>query len=428
MAFIRDPRYGTFYTGHPSGHPLRFPGLVPNYADAYVNPHTTPYYPAPIDPRFFSRPDFAHLAGAFAFDPSASGIADHSVPQNGKHVLVTGGAGYIGSHTVLELVEAGFGVVVIDNLCNASEESLRRVGELTGKPEAVKFFNVDVCDLASLEAALARCPPFYACIHFAALKAVGESTKKPLLYYQNNVAGTLALLEALDKHGCRTLVFSSSATVYGSAPIPYTESSQVGVGITNAYGRTKYMIEEILRDMSALKENEWKIILLRYFNPVGAHPSGQIGEDPSGIPNNLMPYISQVCVGRREHLTVFGKDYKTVDGTGMRDYIHVVDLAKGHVAALSKVETPGAFCEVFNLGSGEATSVLQLVHAMEKVCGKQIPVVFGERRAGDLPAFWANSDKAFKELGWKTHKTVNDMCADTWRWQSNNPQGYGNKK
>jgi UDP-glucose 4-epimerase len=249
------------------------------------------------------------------------------------------------------------------------------------------------------------------------------TTKIPVRYYQNNVTGTLVLLEAMEKHGCRNIVFSSSATVYGSAPTPYTESSQAGVGVSNPYGRTKYMIEEILKDQAAL-DAEWKVVLLRYFNPVGAHPSGRIGEDPSGIPNNLMPYISQVCVGRRDHLTVYGNDYDTPDGTGMRDYIHVVDLAKGHVAALSRFDNKGKFAEVYNLGSGEATSVLQLVNAMEKACGKKIPVEIGARRAGDLPAFWANPAKALAELGWKTEKTVDDMCADTWRWQSNNPNGY----
>lgn len=267
-------------------------------------------------------------------------------------------------------------------------------------------------------------PRFHSVIHFAALKAVGESTKIPVRYYQNNVTGTLVLLEVMAKYECRSIVFSSSATVYGSAPIPYTESSQVGVGITSPYGRTKYMIEEILKDMAQLKDESWKVVLLRYFNPVGAHPSGCIGEDPSGIPNNLMPYISQVCVGRRDHLTIFGDDYDTPDGTGLRDYIHVVDLAKGHVAALASFKADGSFAEIYNLGSGQGTSVKQLVGAMEKACGKPIPTKIGERRAGDLPAFWANPDKALAQLGWKTEKTVDDMCADTWRWQSENPKGY----
>jgi len=344
--------------------------------------------------------------------------------ENGMHILVTGGAGYIGSHTVLELVNAGYGVTVVDNMCNSSEESIRRVGELTGKPEAVRLFQADICDPAAIEAVFAQSPKFHSVIHFAALKAVGESTKIPMKYYQNNINGTLVLLEAMDKHGCRSIVFSSSATVYGDAPIPYTEDSQVGIGIGSPYGRTKYMIEEILRDMGKVQDTPWKIVLLRYFNPIGAHPSGRIGEDPNGIPNNLMPFITQVCVGRREKLTIFGDDYKTPDGTALRDYIHVVDLAKGHVAALVPFNEEGNFTKVYNLGSGKGTSVLEMVAGMEEACGKSIPVEKGPRRDGDLPAFWANPAKALAELGWKTEKTVEDMCNDSWRWQSNNPNGY----
>jgi len=322
------------------------------------------------------------------------------------------------------LVDAGHSVTVVDNLVNADSESLKRVGELTGKPMWIKFHNTDIGDREQLEQVFQNIPPVDGVIHFAALKAVGESTKQPLRYYENNIAGTLTLLDVMGRYGCRSIIFSSSATVYGTAPIPYTEDSQIGVGIGSPYGRTKFMIEEILRDMAVLQDEEWKVVMLRYFNPVGAHPSGRIGEDPSGIPNNLMPYISQVCVGRRDHLTVFGGDYDTPDGTCLRDYIHVVDLAKGHVAALAKLSSPGGFAEVYNLGSGQGTSVLELVKAMEKACGKPIPVQMGARRDGDLPAFWANPSKAKTELGWQTEKSVDDMCVDTWNWQSNNPNGY----
>lgn len=351
----------------------------------------------------------------------------NSIPQapNGKHVIVTGGAGYIGSHTVVELVTLGFGVTVIDNLSNSNHESLRRVGELTGKPECIAFHNADVCDPAQLAAVAALGIKWDACIHFAALKAVGESTKIPIAYYKNNIYGTLCLLEMLESVGCTTIIFSSSATTYGSAPTPYTESSQTGVGVGSPYGRTKVFNEEILKDLVARPDSPWKVVLLRYFNPVGAHPSGRIGEDPSGIPNNLMPYIAQVCVGRRDHLTVFGSDYETADGTCERDYIHVVDLAKGHVSALSKhLEQEGSFVEVYNLGSGKPVSVLAMVKAMETACGAPIKVEMGPRRDGDLPAFWADTTKADTELGWKTALSLDDICRDSWNWQSNNPTGY----
>eukprot|EP00658_Telonema_sp_P-2_P010353 TRINITY_DN13905_c0_g1_i1.p1 TRINITY_DN13905_c0_g1~~TRINITY_DN13905_c0_g1_i1.p1 ORF type:complete len:356 (-),score=78.04 TRINITY_DN13905_c0_g1_i1:491-1558(-) len=353
-----------------------------------------------------------------------------SVPSapNGKHILVTGGTGYIGSHTVLELVNQGFGVTVIDNLSNSSDESLRRVGELTGKPESIAFHKVDVCRPEELNGLLELGVQWDACIHFAALKAVGESVGKPVEYYKNNIYGTLCLIEMLEANGCCMLIFSSSATTYGSAPTPYTEDSQTGVGVGSPYGRTKVFNEEILKDLVHKKESKWKIVLLRYFNPVGAHPSGRIGEDPTGIPNNLMPYISQVCVGKREHLTVFGGDYETKDGTCERDYIHVVDLAQGHVAALEKhLSDEGPSVEVYNLGSGEPVSVLSLVKAMQTAVGKEIKVVMGDRRAGDLPAFYANTSKAEEVLGWKTKLSIEDICRDSWNWQSNNPNGYNDE-
>jgi len=353
--------------------------------------------------------------------------AMNTIPKapNDKHVIVTGGAGYIGSHTVLELVSLGFGVTVIDNLNNSNVESLRRVGELTGKPDQIAFHNVDVCDPAALARVAALGIKWNACIHFAAHKAVGESTKKPIEYYKNNINGTLCLLEMLESVGCTTIIFSSSATTYGSAPTPYTESSQTGVGVGSPYGRTKVFNEEILKDMVARPDSPWKVVLLRYFNPVGAHPSGRIGEDPSGIPNNLMPYIAQVCVGRRDHLTIFGKDYATTDGTCERDYIHVVDLAKGHVAAVNKhLNEQASAVHVYNLGSGQPVSVLAMVKAMEKACGKEVKYEWGDRREGDLAAFWADTTKAEKELGWKTKLSLDDICRDSWKWQSENPQGY----
>ena len=345
-------------------------------------------------------------------------------------VLVSGGAGFIGSHTCVELIEAGYGVVVVDSLVNASEEAINRVKEITGKPDMVKLYKVDLCNMQALDNVFAQCGKIEAVIHFAGLKAVGESVAKPLDYFENNLGGTFNLLRCMDKYECRRLVFSSSATVYGSAPIPYTETSQVGIGITNPYGRTKFMIEEILRDLHASPSGkDWSLVILRYFNPVGAHPSGKIGEDPEGIPNNLMPYISQVAVGTRECLTVFGgpgnEPYDTPDGTCRRDFIHVVDLAHGHVAAIKRMSDVGlGQCDVYNLGSGNPVSVLELVKAMEKATGKPLAYKIGPRRAGDLPAFWANPDKAAAELNWKTSKTVDEMCADTWSWQSQNPRGF----
>jgi UDP-glucose 4-epimerase len=342
---------------------------------------------------------------------------------NGKFVLVTGGAGYIGSHSVLELMEAGYGVTVVDSLVNAVDTAIDRIKEITGKPDQVEFVQADLMCKTDLVAVF-EAKKYECVIHFAALKAVGESVQKPILYYQNNIYGTTVLLEVMEQFECRSLVFSSSATVYGDAPIPYTEDSQPGLGITSPYGQTKYMIEQILKDVTKVNNSKWKVVCLRYFNPIGAHPSGRIGEDPSGIPNNLMPFIAQVCVGRREFLTVFGDDFDTPDGTCLRDYIHVVDLALGHVAALKRLDQEGPFWEVFNLGSGKPVSVLEMVHAMGKAVGKDVPYKMGARRAGDLPKFWADPKKAKELLGWETKKTLAEMCEDTWRWQSNNPMGY----
>lgn len=332
-------------------------------------------------------------------------------------LLVTGGAGYIGSHTVIELIAKGHDVVVIDNLSNSSIEALRRVEEITGR--TIPFYEADVRDQNALDNIFAA-GDIDAVIHFAGLKAVGESVEKPLLYYQNNLDSTLVLLAAMQAHGVKKLVFSSSATVYGSAPVPYAEGAVVGQGITNPYGKTKYFIEEIIRDVSAADE-EFEATILRYFNPIGAHPSGRIGEDPSGIPNNLMPYITQVATGRREKLNVFGGDYNTKDGTGVRDYIHVDDLAEGHVAAIEHSK-PGF--TAYNLGSGVGVSVLELVRAFEEASGRRIPYEIVDRRAGDLPEYYALVDRAREELDWTVKRSIEDACADSWRWQSQNPKGY----
>jgi len=333
------------------------------------------------------------------------------------NILVTGGAGYIGSHTVVKLLEEGNNVVIVDNLINSSEEAVRRIEKITGK--TVTFYNVDVTDKVKLDKVFSD-HSIEAVIHFAGLKAVGESVEKPLLYYRNNLDSTLSLLEVMQVHDVKKLVFSSSATVYGTAPIPYSEDSQTGVGITNPYGQTKYMIEEILKDTAkANPENEFTI--LRYFNPIGAHESGLIGEHPQGIPNNLMPYITQVAIGVREKLTIFGDDYATPDGTGVRDYIHVDDLANGHIAALTHSKQGTS---VYNLGTGKGTSVLELVHAFEMASGRKIPYEIAPRRAGDLPEYYATADKAAKELGWRATKSIEDGCGDSWNWQSNNPKGY----
>jgi len=349
-----------------------------------------------------------------------------AIPSPKSHVLVTGGAGYIGSHTCLKLLEAGYDVTVVDNLMNSNVESLKRVGDLTGRGDALKFHEVDIGDFAKLDAVLTSLDrPCDACIHFAGLKAVGESTQMPLEYYENNVGGTLTLLKAMRKHNIKNIVFSSSATVYGAAESPITETTPTGAGITNAYGRSKYVIEEILGDWSRAPDGaDWSFAILRYFNPVGAHPSGKIGEDPNGPPNNLMPYVSQVAVGRREKLAVFGDDYPTVDGTGVRDYIHVMDLARGHLAALEMMANKGAGYRVYNLGTGIGFSVLQMVAAMEKASGKKIPYEIVPRRPGDVATVYADTKKAADELNWKTELDLDAMVRDLWAWQSANPMGY----
>ena len=334
-------------------------------------------------------------------------------------ILVTGGAGYIGSHTLLALHKAGHEAVVLDNLSNSSEIALDRVALLTGrKPEFVK---ADIRDRAALEALFSR-ESFDACIHFAGLKAVGESVAKPWEYYENNIGGTLTLIDVMRKHGVKNIIFSSSATVYGDpAVVPVTEDCPKGQ-CTNPYGWTKSMLEQILTDIQKA-DPEWNVILLRYFNPIGADESGLIGEDPKGIPNNLMPYITQVAVGKREKLSVFGNDYKTHDGTGVRDYIHVSDLAAGHVSALKKIRENVGLA-IYNLGTGVGYSVLDVVHAFEKANGIRIPYEIAKRRPGDVDANYSDPAKAWKELGWKTEKTLEDMCRDAWNWQKKNPNGF----
>ena len=334
-------------------------------------------------------------------------------------ILVTGGAGYIGSHTVVELQNSGYDVVVLDNLSNSSEKALDRVSKITGKP--VKFYKADILDREALDQIFDK-EDIDSCIHFAGLKAVGESVVKPWEYYENNIAGTLTLVDVMRKHGVKNIIFSSSATVYGDpAQIPITEECPKGQ-CTNPYGWTKSMLEQVLTDIQKA-DPEWNVILLRYFNPIGAHKSGTIGENPNGIPNNLMPYISQVAVGKLEKLGVFGDDYDTPDGTGVRDYIHVVDLAKGHVKAINYIfSNPGL--DVINLGTGVGYSVLDMVKAFGKACGKEIPYEIKPRRAGDIAMCYADPAKAARVLGWKAEKGLDEMCADTWRWQSQNPNGY----
>lgn len=333
-------------------------------------------------------------------------------------ILVTGGAGYIGSHTVLELLNSGNDVVIIDNLCNSSRESLRRVEALTGR--SVTFYEADVCDRSALQTIFAQ-HAIDAVIHLAGLKAVGESTQIPLKYYQNNIAATLVLCEEMERAGVFRLVFSSSATVYGD---PHTVPIQehFPTSATNPYGRSKLMVEEMLRDIVAA-DPRWSVVLLRYFNPVGAHISGQIGEDPNGIPNNLLPYIAQVAIGRLKQLSVFGNDYPTPDGTGVRDYIHVVDLSLGHLKALQYIaDRHGVF--TFNLGTGQGYSVLEMVKAFEQASGRAVPYQVVARRPGDIAVCYAEPDLAAQELGWRAERGLPEMMADTWRWQSQNPNGY----
>ncbi|HWQ83832.1 MAG TPA: UDP-glucose 4-epimerase GalE [Anaerolineales bacterium] len=334
------------------------------------------------------------------------------------NILVTGGAGYIGSHTCVELLQAGYEVIVVDNLSNSKEEALRRVQEITGR--TITFYRVDLLDKPGLEAVFSA-HQIDSVIHFAGLKAVGESVSIPLRYYQNNITGTLNLCQIMQQYAVKKLVFSSSATVYGETnPSPLREDYPLSA--TNPYGRSKLMIEEILRDLHR-SDPEWDIALLRYFNPVGAHSSGRIGEDPNGIPNNLLPYITQVAVGRLEQLAVFGNDYPTPDGTGVRDYIHVVDLAIGHLKALEKLAArPGAVA--YNLGTGHGYSVLDVVNAFSKACGRPIPYRVTARRPGDVAVSVADPTRATQELGWQAQLDLDDMCTDSWRWQQQNPEGY----
>ena len=332
-------------------------------------------------------------------------------------ILVTGGSGYIGSHTVLELLNKDYNVVVVDNLSNSSYESLRRVQKITGK--TVTFYENDIRDTAALEKIFSA-HKFDAVIHFAAFKAVGESCKLPLKYYENNISGTVNLLQVMDKYNVKKIIFSSSATVYGSPErLPLTEDCRLST--TNPYGATKLMMENIMTDVWKA-DNEWNIILLRYFNPVGSHESGLIGEDPKGIPNNLMPYVAQVASGKLQCINVFGNDYDTPDGTGVRDYIHVVDLALGHVAAIERVNESGV--HIYNLGTGQGYSVLEMIRAFEKACGKTLPYRICDRRPGDIAACYASPYKAALELGWRAKYGIEEMCASQWKWQSGNPNGY----
>ena len=334
-------------------------------------------------------------------------------------ILVAGGAGYIGSHTCVELLNRGYEVVVVDNLYNSSEVALERVQEITGK--TLTFYKGDILNREDLEPIFEK-EEIEAVINFAGLKAVGESVAKPWEYYHNNISGTLILCDVMRAHGCKNMIFSSSATVYGDpAEIPITENCPKGQ-ITNPYGQTKGMLEQILTDLH-VGDPEWNVMLLRYFNPIGAHESGRIGEDPKGIPNNLVPYIAQVAVGKLNCLGVFGDDYDTPDGTGVRDYIHVVDLAKGHVAAIKKLEEKKGVL-IYNLGTGHGYSVLDVIHAYEKACGKELPYVIDPRRPGDIAQCYCDPGKAARELGWKADLGIEEMCCDSWRWQSSNPDGY----
>jgi UDP-glucose 4-epimerase len=339
-------------------------------------------------------------------------------------ILVTGGAGFIGSHTVVELLESGYEAVVMDDLSNASPKVLDRIGQVVGEQaaERLSFVQADVADKAALDAVFDE-HPIDAVIHFAGFKAVGESVSKPIEYYSNNLGTTLALVDAMRRHGCKRIIFSSSATVYGDPDsLPLTEEAPKKPA-TNPYGWTKWMIEQILSDL-VVADPEWDVVLLRYFNPIGAHPSGLMGEDPKGIPNNLLPYVAQTAVGRREYVHVYGNDYPTPDGTGVRDYIHVMDLASGHVAALRWMAGRHG-CEVFNLGTGKGTSVLEVIAAFSRACGHEIPYRIEARRPGDVAANYADAGKAAREMGWHARYDIDDMCRDSWNWQSHNPEGYG---
>ena len=354
----------------------------------------------------------------------------NNIPQKNtykKHVLVTGGSGYIGSHTSTLLLQKGYKVTIIDNLINSSQKCIDRIKEIVGNKlsKNLSFFKVDLLNVEELNNILFSIDNIDACIHFAGLKAVGESVKFPLLYYNNNLTGTFNLLNVLKKLNCNKIVFSSSATVYGTSIPPLTENSTVGIGITNPYGKTKYMLEEILKDL-ANSDISLGVVILRYFNPVGAHPSGKLGESPNGIPNNLMPYVQQVAIGKREKLTIYGNDYDTHDGTGVRDYIHVQDLAEGHIAALTKLDTtPNGFF-TYNLGTGTGYSVLDMVKAMEKACNKKINYCIGKRRPGDLATVFCDPIKAKNELKWEAKLGLDEMCSSAWKWQYTNPNGFDN--
>ncbi len=340
-----------------------------------------------------------------------------------KNVLITGGAGYIGSHVAVELLNKNYKVIVYDNLTNSSKISLKRVEEITGKN--IIFYEADILDEKKLSEVFEK-ENIDVVIHCAALKAVGESVKKPLEYYHNNISGTLSLLKVMRKYSCKNIIFSSSATVYGDPEkVPITEDFPKGI-CTNPYGWTKSMMEQIMTDLQK-SAPEWKVVLLRYFNPIGAHESGKIGEDPQGIPNNLLPYIAQVAVGKLDYLRVFGDDYDTVDGTGVRDYIHVVDLAKGHVLSVDKIDKLEGV-SIINLATGNGYSVLEVLKAFEKACGKKISYKIVERREGDIAKCFADASKAYEVLGWKAEKGIDEMCEDSWRWQSQNPNGYEEKE
>ena len=335
-------------------------------------------------------------------------------------ILVTGGAGFIGSHTCVELINAGYEPIILDNLCNSKSESIKRIKEISGKD--VKFYECDIRDREGLDKVFAE-NKIDAVIHFAGLKAVGESCEKPLEYYDNNIGGTVILCEAMKAANCKKIVFSSSATVYGSENVSPLKEDMPEGKTTNPYGTTKYMIEIILDDFHK-GDNEWAVTLLRYFNPIGAHKSGRIGENPNGIPNNLMPYITQVAIGKLPYLNVFGDDYDTHDGTGVRDYIHVVDLAIGHVKAVDKILRDEPAVNVYNLGTGNGYSVLDIVKAFEQASGQKIEYKIAPRRPGDLDVCYSDASKAFNELGWKADRGLLEMCEDSWRWQSNNPNGF----
>lgn len=340
-----------------------------------------------------------------------------------KNILITGGAGYIGSHIAVELLDKNYKVIVYDNLTNSSKISVQRVEEITGKN--ITFYEADILDEKKLSEVFKK-EKIDVVIHCAALKSVGESVKKPLEYYHNNITGTLSLLKIMRKYSCKNIIFSSSATVYGDPEsVPITEDFPKGI-CTNPYGWTKSMMEQIMTDLQK-SDPEWKVVLLRYFNPIGAHKSGKIGEDPLGIPNNLLPYIAQVAVGKLDYLSVFGNDYDTVDGTGVRDYIHVVDLAKGHVLAVDKIDKLKGV-SIFNLATGKGYSVLEVLKAFEKACGKKISYKIVQRREGDIAKCFADASKAYKVLGWKAKKDIDEMCEDSWRWQSQNPNGYKEKE